>query len=135
MARGLLNLIPLLGLASCVAEAGSADRPGAYAGISFLLFWVVFVWGLGYFYLWRAGRFVIAVVAPWVLCTAGTFFSSWDPEHEPATFDNIQGNLLLLGIGCLITAIDAWRLAVSSSGEVDASASVAAANGSSGPSA
>ena len=57
----LLNLVPLLGLAGCAANGinhTSDAGPICFAGV---------IWGLGYLYLGRGFRFLLALALPWVL--------------------------------------------------------------------
>lgn len=100
----LLNLIPFIGLASCTANALHAPVP-----LGFTLIFTIFIWDLGYAYLGRWFRFLLALAFPWVF--------GWIPNRlDPALVWNrgleyITPFILIYGSACLITAVDAWRLA------------------------
>ncbi len=112
MVAAILNLIPLAGLVGCYeSQVGKSD-------IAFLpaLSLLIFVWGLGYLYLQRWLRFVLAMIAPWVLCPVSFFFRPWDVEHpyyasgKPTT-ENFIPIFIIVGSAILITALDTLRLA------------------------
>ncbi len=112
MVAAILNLIPLAGLAGWYGTQ-VVKRDIAFLSVLSLL---IFVWGLGYLYLQRWPRFVLAMIAPWVLCPVSFFFGprdvelTWLLEGRRIT-EAFISIFIIMGSAILITALDALRLA------------------------
>ena len=114
----LLNLIPLLGLVGCSPD----NKGGPFSLICFALL----VWGIGYLYLGGTTRNVVrclvALALPWILIPVTWIFNPFDFEHSyehTFTFKDFQPFLIVLGSACLLTAVDAMRLAASDNAKLE----------------
>ncbi len=115
----LLQCIPLLGAAGCIAEGANGSNVAGVLG------WSLLFWGIGYLYLGRRLRAPLTILAGSVFafasCTAFVLTRT-DFEHPydytPATKQEaITGNRpdyleegLLIVSAVLLLAVDAWRL-------------------------
>ncbi len=103
-----ISLIPLIGLGGCAA---SAISPWAS---SLAQFWpLAFLFGVGYLYLERWPRFLCALALPWILIPV-TFIEGHYSfgEGTSEAGQTIWPFIIVLGVACFMTAVDALRLAV-----------------------
>jgi hypothetical protein len=140
----LLQCIPLLGAASCIANGASGQR---LPELPFFLWWSVFIFGLGYEHLGFRRQWVLAAIVGPVLAVAscGASFAgvSYDFEHcsgsssfgdyhcgglAGADRASIQTGLVVAAI-TLLLAVDVWRLSAGQTPEAAASEGDAAALG------
>lgn len=116
----MLQCVPLLGAAGCVAN-GTTDQRSV--GVSLLLWTSVLLWGLGYLYVGAFKRLILAVLAGPVLaitaCSASFSGVSYDYEHggnarndvDAANRASIQTGAII-ALAVMVLAVDAARLAV-----------------------
>ncbi len=100
-----LNALPLLGLAGCSAQTNSTTAPFS------LVCFGIFLFGLGYLDLGHVLRFFLSLLLPWLLVPVTLVLNPYDFEHHAATMQAITPFIIVLGSACLLTAIDAFRLA------------------------
>jgi hypothetical protein len=131
----LLQCIPMLGAASCVAS-GATNQ--ALVILPVMLWWLVLVFGLGYEYLGLRRRWILAAIAGPAIAFGSCFASfagvSYDFEHcgggtGPADYHcggihgadraAVETGLVVAG-ATLLFAVDVWRLAKQQNLDVDA---------------
>jgi hypothetical protein len=109
----ILNLLPLIGLVSCTTTARDFSMT-SLAGFQ-AFWWLLLIWGLGYLYVGKPFRFLLSLLIPWISC----FTSSLDFEHARYNTADLLPWLLVMTMICVITAVDAGRLAVAHNAKLD----------------
>ena len=112
----ILNLIPFIGLGGCAVQVRSPSS-SSLAELGGLWFFIL-IWGIGYLYLGRWVRFLLSMLIPWVSCFASSSFGL-DFEHGRGETANFFAWLLMVASICVITAVDAYRLAVANNARID----------------
>src|SRR5260370_7040597 len=125
----VLSLIPLLGLGGCTTNFYAEHIFGSYDNtpkitfqIGAILLYFIFIWGLGYFYLGKWKRGLLSLLIPCLSSFASIFFGV-DFEHGLSR-SSVTGFflwVLLVGSMCVVTAVDAFRLAVAHNANIDTS--------------
>jgi len=120
----LLNLVPLIGIVvapllnlhpgvDMVARVSAAIQFPYLFSCTGALYVAFVLWGLGYLYLGRFGRFVVALGFPWFYAVVYFLFPKPSLPYyiSGPVLPYLEQALAVLGVFNLLSGIDAWLLA------------------------